>query len=62
VAKAKTRKSVEVALLLTQEEAKYLLELTQNYLGYEMGRSEEPLDESICRENIFTALRGALDE
>ena len=53
---ANATKETTITLKLTEEEAEYLIALTQNYLG---GHIEgEDIATSTIRESIFTALQG----
>jgi len=55
---AKTITKIEVTLVLTEDEARYLRAMTQNYLG--TSRDTEPDDNRDMRHGLFHALDSAL--
>lgn len=58
MARAEIEKQIMVVLTLDEDEADYLTELLQNYLG----GGEEPSDDQELRHNLFTALKNAMEE
>ena len=53
MAKSKIDRQIVVTLVLTEQEATYLSNLTQNYLG---DSGHETIEESAMRASIFDAL------
>lgn len=62
MAKANSKTKKVVYLTLTEKEAKWLKELTQNYLGGSEYPFTEPPDEKKIREDIFKTLKKELDK
>lgn len=54
----KTKSSIEVGLLLSEEEAKWLMAYCQNYYGGD--ETTEPEESRRNRETLFEGLKNAL--
>lgn len=54
-----TKKEIEITLILSKEEALYLKNLTQNYIGDRSIETPdfEPLEHQLIRETFFNELK-----
>jgi hypothetical protein len=59
MAKAKSRKVISVTLDLSEEEARFILELTRNYFRIN-NIPEEPEQHAKIRRSVFEALKEEL--
>lgn len=60
MADVRTRKTIIVEMDLEENEAQYLKNLLENYLGDSL--LDEPKDDYVIREGLFYQLRSALGD